>query len=75
MINRDRFEQIWRDLVQEGIDQGVFNCADPALVSRSLLGVMNWTITWYRPEGRLLPAEIAQQFADLFLDGLMVRKG
>jgi AcrR family transcriptional regulator len=74
MVNRDRFEQIWRDLVQEGIDQGVFNCTDPALVSRSVLGVMNWTITWYRPEGRLMPAEIAGQFAHLFLDGLLVRK-
>ncbi len=74
MVNRDRFEQIWRDMVQEGIDQGVFNCTDPALVSRSVLGVMNWTITWYRPEGRLLPAEIAGQFAHLFLDGLLVRK-
>jgi TetR/AcrR family transcriptional regulator, cholesterol catabolism regulator len=74
MVNRDRFEQLWRDMVQEGIQQGVFNCTDPALVSRSLLGVMNWSITWYRPEGRLLPAEIAEQFAHLFLDGLLVRK-
>lgn len=71
---RDRFEQIWRDLIQEGKEAGVFNSAHPALTARALLGVMNWTITWYHPEGALTIVEIADQFADLFLDGLMVRQ-
>jgi len=59
----------------EGYDQGVFTCADPALASRFLLGVLNWTITWYRPEGSLTPAEIAEQFANLFLQGILVAQG
>jgi TetR/AcrR family transcriptional regulator, cholesterol catabolism regulator len=70
---RDRFEHLWRDLIQEGLDSGVFCCIDPGIASRALLGVMNWTITWYRPEGMLVPDEIAEQFANLFLDGLLVR--
>ena len=37
------------------------------MVSFALLGVQNWMITWYRPEGRLSALEIADQFADLFL--------
>jgi AcrR family transcriptional regulator len=72
---RDRFERLWRDMLQEGIEQGIFNCTDPAFASRSLLGVMNWTITWYHPGGSLSPAEIAEQTADLFFDGLLVRSG
>jgi AcrR family transcriptional regulator len=71
---RDRFERLWRDLIQEGIDQEIFTCLDPALASRSLMGVMNWTITWYRPDGILSPTQIADQFADLFLVGLLSRK-
>jgi AcrR family transcriptional regulator len=71
---RDRFERLWRDLIQEGIDQGIFTCLDPALASRSLMGVMNWTITWYRPDGKLNPVQIADQFADLFLVGLLSRE-
>jgi AcrR family transcriptional regulator len=70
---RDRFERLWRDLVQEGLDQGVFCCVDPALASRALLGVMNWTITWYRPDGSLTPDAIAEQFSNLFLRGLLAR--
>jgi AcrR family transcriptional regulator len=70
---RDRFEQLWRDLIQQGLDEGVFCCADPAMSSRALLGVMNWTITWYQPSGAFTPNEIAAQFSDLFLSGLLVR--
>lgn len=72
---RDRFEYIWRELIQEGKESGIFACTSPALTARALLGVMNWTITWYRKEGPLSPAEIAEQFADLFLFGLITRNG
>jgi AcrR family transcriptional regulator len=70
---RDRFESMWRDLIQEGKDAGIYSCISPSLAARGLLGVMNWTITWYQPDGPLTAAEIAEQFADLFLNGLMRR--
>lgn len=68
---RDRFEGLWRDLIQEGITIGVFNYMDPRFAARALLGVMNWTITWYDPHGILSPNEIANHYADLFLYGLL----
>jgi hypothetical protein len=70
---RDRFEHLWRDLIQEGLDAGVFCCVDPALAARGVLGVMNWTITWFKPEGTLSVDDISSEFADLFLRGLLVR--
>jgi AcrR family transcriptional regulator len=70
---RDRFERIWRDLIQEGLNQEIFSCEDSGMASRALLGVMNWTITWYRPEGSYSAEKIAGQFADLFLSGLLQR--
>jgi AcrR family transcriptional regulator len=72
---RDRFEHLWRDMLQEGLDQEVFSCADAPLAARYLLGVLNWTITWYRPDGDLTPDSLAAQFADLYLSGLLVRGG
>ena len=71
---RDRFERAWRDLIKEGHQQGIFSCSDPALASRFVLGVLSWSITWYRPDGPLSPTEIADQFAELFLRGLLIRK-
>jgi AcrR family transcriptional regulator len=71
---RDRFERLWRDLIQEGLDAGVFCCSDPVIAARGVLGVMNWTITWYKPEGMLSIDEISTDFADLFLRGLLIRE-
>jgi AcrR family transcriptional regulator len=70
---RDRFEQLWRVLIQRGLDEGVFCCANPAMSARALLGAMHWTITWYRPGGGFTPEEIAAQFSSLFLSGLLDR--
>ena len=70
---RDQFERLWRDLIQEGIDAGVFAAPDPSIATKSLLGTMNWFITWYRPDGALSHDEIADLIADLYLNGLSVR--
>lgn len=70
---RDRFEQLWRELVRRGIDEGFFVSTDIDMSVRALLGVMNWSITWFRPEGDCSPDEVADQFANLFLRGLMKR--
>jgi AcrR family transcriptional regulator len=73
IASRDRYERLWRDLIQEGIQSGVFRPCDPALTARSLLGVMNWTITWYRPGGPLSVEEITDHMVDLFINGLRNR--
>jgi AcrR family transcriptional regulator len=70
---RDRFERMWRDLIQQGMDEGDFCCADPALTARALLGVMNWTITWLRPGGTLTSQMLTDHFAEMFLHGLLPR--
>ena len=40
------------------------------MAARYLLGVLNWTVTWYRPTGVLSASEIGEQYAGLFLQGL-----
>ena len=68
--NRDRFERMWRDLIQQGVDEGAFRCDSVSMASRGLLGAMNWTVTWYRRDGPMTMEQIADSFADLFLSGL-----
>jgi hypothetical protein len=69
--HRDRFEQLWRDVVNEGRREKIFDCPDTALAVRALMGTMNWTLTWYHPDGGLSINKIADAYADLFLNGLM----
>lgn len=71
---RDRFENLWHQIIEQGIEQGVFKNNDPSLAVKALLGIMNWTIMWYRPDGKLSAKEIAEQSVDLFLNGLSVRE-
>lgn len=68
--HRDQFEAMWRTLLQGGIESGIFSCDDVPLAVRGLLGMMNWAITWYRPDGRKGLDEIADSFGDIFLRGI-----
>ena len=72
--NRDRFEALWRDVLSEGVAAGVFHCPDPALAVRALLGIINWTLTWYRPKGELSIEQIADGYIELLYDGLLASK-
>ncbi len=69
---REKFDRLWRDLISEGKQAGQFNNVDPALTGRALLGVMNWSVTWYRSDGPRSSTEIANMFADLLLNGLLL---
>lgn len=69
--NRDRFEQLWKDVLAEGVKSGIFHCEDPALATRALLGIMNWTMTWYNPDGPLNTEQVADQYSSLILNGLL----
>jgi AcrR family transcriptional regulator len=70
VTRRDRYDNLWRELIRRGIEREAFRPMDERIVTFALLGIQNWMITWYRPEGRLPAAEIADQFADLMLNGL-----
>lgn len=69
--NRDKFESLWKDVIAEGVKSRLFKCDNPALATRALLGIMNWTITWYRADGELSIEEIADQYSGLLLNGLL----
>ena len=69
---REKFDRLLRDLISEGKQAGQFNNVDPALTGRALLGVMNWSVTWYRSDGPRSSTEIANMFADLLLNGLLL---
>ena len=70
---RDRIEQIWREIIEEGVSCGELQSQQPGLTAKALLGVLNWALTWYREDGPVSPDEIADHFADLFIQGLLIR--
>ncbi len=73
VANRDRYEEMFRDLFEEGVAAGVFAAQDPGIAVRAMLGMCNSVVRWYRPGGDRTPEEIAEQFADLILGGVSHR--
>lgn len=67
---RDKFESLWRRILREGIQKKVFRPVDESIATFALLGIQNWMITWYREAGRFSPTDLADQFFDLFFNGL-----
>jgi AcrR family transcriptional regulator len=79
MQKRDAYERAVRALVAEGVKAGEFTPGDPALVTRAMLGAVNWTARWYRHDGAQSVAEIADSLSDYLVRGLLpavtLRKG
>lgn len=69
--NRDKFETLWKDVISEGAQKKLFQCDDPGLVVRAVLGQLNWTITWFHPHGEKTIEEVADNYADLLFNGLL----
>ncbi|HAX70397.1 MAG TPA: TetR/AcrR family transcriptional regulator [Anaerolineales bacterium] len=68
---RDTFEALWRDVLNEGVRTRVFDLKDTGLAVRALMGVMNWTLTWYHPEGGKSIEQIADEYSDFVLKGML----
>jgi len=67
---RDRYRSLVETIVERGVRLGEFATPDVGAATLGLLGMCNWVVQWYRPDGRLGPAEIGRLFADLMLEGL-----
>jgi len=70
---RDRYEHALRRIIQQGAAAGELVDMDPALVARALLGAMNWTVTWFRPEGPDTAAAVADVISRFLVRGIAAR--
>lgn len=71
LARRDEYEQVVRSLIEEGMDQGIFRRVDPKVASLALLGSVNWTVKWFRPEGGKSAREIGSQIAEMMVRSLI----
>ena len=71
---RNSYESLVGSVVRDGQAAGALR---PDTTDRhltlSLLSMLNWPITWYRPGGQLRPADYARVVMDVYLDGARPR--
>ncbi|WP_458525070.1 TetR/AcrR family transcriptional regulator [Onishia taeanensis] len=57
---RDAYEQLWQEVIGEALEAGLIR-GDRFLVSRFVLGALNWTVRWYDPKGAYSPDALARE--------------
>lgn len=67
---RDRYEAGFRMLITRGLATGEFHAPDASFAALTLLASLNWLPSWYRPDGKLSPDDIAHRLAEQLLSGL-----
>jgi AcrR family transcriptional regulator len=66
---RDRYEHALRRILADGVRSGELASMDPAVVARAMLGAMNWTVTWFRPDGPGTAESVADGIARFLVRG------
>ena len=71
---RRLYQEKFRALVDEGVAAGIFRSdISSDIVVHYFLSVVNQLGSWYKPEGSLSPAQVADLFTELLLGGIATR--
>ena len=70
---RDRYERALRRLIADGVASGELVDSDPAIIARAMLGAMNWTVTWFRPDGTDTAAAVGEIISRFLVRGVAMR--
>ncbi|MEV5177227.1 TetR/AcrR family transcriptional regulator [Streptomyces flaveolus] len=66
---RDAHQNLFRQVLEEGVEEGVFRSCDSVTVL-AILGMLNWTYVWFDPErGSLAIEKLADRMSDIFVYG------
>lgn len=68
---RDRYEQSFRRILEDGVRSGEFRQMSVRLASLAVLGMCNSVVHWYQPSGQLGVDTVAGEFADLAVQSLL----
>lgn len=70
---RRDLEHVIERSLRRGVARGDFAIADTRLATLALLGMFNHAHQWFDPDGRYSADDLADQFADIFLQGIRTR--
>ncbi|MFD4838355.1 TetR/AcrR family transcriptional regulator [Achromobacter sp. NPDC058515] len=70
----DRYEAMWQSVVAGAVEAGLID-GDARVIKRCVLGAMNLTVQWYKPGGRLAPADFIDAMLQASLPALPAGAG
>lgn len=76
IASRDRFEALFKAAAQRARDDGSLGALDVSVAVKTMLGALQWTVIWYRPEaddGAQGRAVLAERMVATLVEGLRAR--
>lgn len=70
---RRKFEKIIERVLQRGVNEGAFVIPHVRHAVLAWLGMINYSHQWMDPKGGVPPASLADEFSDIFLNGILTR--
>lgn len=74
MERRQQYEDLFKTILKQGIEEGHFRQVEVSFTMRLIFSALNGTHKWYKPNGVLSPAEVADNITEFLLKGLKNEK-
>ena len=68
---RDNYQNNFIQIIEEGIQAGIFRARSARMAAFIILGSINWFLRWYSSSGSWSVDEISAAYVDLFSNGLL----
>lgn len=73
ITRRKRISRRTQDFVEEGMRDGSIAVKDAKVAALFVLGILNWILIWYRPDGERTREEIVEGFLEMMRSGFAPR--
>lgn len=71
---RDEYENLWRDTLSRGVEEGVFDLTDRRLTRLALLAMCTGVSEWFREDGDVGLDEVCAEFVNVALTAVNARR-
>lgn len=69
---RGEIDHLFGEIIERGVKDGTFRSDfSPKLITFGIIGMYAWVINWWKPNGPLTLEQIADQYVDAILDGIL----
>lgn len=69
-----KYDELVTSVIEQGIVEGKFRDVDPRVAALAFFGMSNWSYHWYTPSGKYRSHDLAEQFYDIFVNGIAATK-
>ncbi|MBP9186922.1 MAG: TetR family transcriptional regulator [Bacteroidia bacterium] len=70
IILRNQYEKGIRVILNDGINEDLFDNVDEKFAALTILSTVNWINEWYKPDGKMNAEQVAEKLSDFIFGGL-----